>query len=234
MRPAFVWGSIAVGLLFSALAAAQQPVSAPVRDAAPQNARTGSAIVRGRVLAGDTGRPLRRVRITVISPELGREPRTTSTGLDGRYEVSDLPAGRYAVRAERGGYLTLRYGQTRPLEQGSPLDVRERETVERVDFTLPPAGVIAGRVVDELGETVADVPVFAMRTAYWQGRRRLVPAGTSSRTDDAGESESGLMPGTYLVMAVLARRGWRESGVERTLGMPRRTFLTAAVAEARR
>ena len=237
MRPAFVWGSIAVGHLLSALAAAQQPVPAPVRDAAPQNARAGSAIVRGRVLAGDTGRPLRRVRITVISPELGREPRTTSTGLDGRYEVSDLPAGRYTVRAERGGYLTLRYGQTRPLEQGSPLDVRERETVERVDFTLPPAGVIAGRVVDELGETVADVPVFAMGTAYWQGRRRLVPVGTSSRTDDAGEYRvSGLMPGTYLVMAVL-RETWtvRASGVERTFGYAPTYFPgTAAVAEAQR
>jgi protocatechuate 3,4-dioxygenase beta subunit len=224
-------------LLLSAPALAQQPAATPPRDPTQQGARAASAIVRGRVLAGDAGRPLRRVRITLISPELGREPRITSTGLDGRYEIPDLPAGRYTMRAERSGYLTLRYGQTRPLEQGMPLDVRERETVERVDFTLPRAGAITGRVVDELGDPVADVPVFAMRTGYWHGSRRFVPSGNPARTDDAGEYRvGGLMPGTYLMMAVL-RETWtvRERGVEQTLGYaPTYSPGTAVVAEAQR
>jgi len=141
------------------------------------------------------------------------------------------------VRAERSGYLTLRYGQTRPLEQGRPLDVAERATIEKVDFTLPRAGVIAGRVVDEFGDPVADVPVFAMRTAYWQGRRRTVPSGNPTRTDDAGMYRiSGLMPGTYQVMAVL-RETWtvRERGVEQTLGYaPTYSPGIATIAEATR
>jgi protocatechuate 3,4-dioxygenase beta subunit len=225
-------------VLFSAPGLAQQPATAPARDPARQDdARAGSAIVRGRVLAADTGRPLRRARITVVSPELGREPRITSTGLDGRYEITDLPAGRYTIRVERGGYLTLRYGQTRPLEQGMPLDVRERETVERVDFTLPRAGAITGRVVDELGDPISDVQVFAMRTAYWQGRRRLVPSGMVARTDDAGEYRvSGLMPGTYLVMAVL-RDTWtvRQGNVDQTFGYaPTYAPGTAVAGEAQR
>ena len=238
MRRLVSCGLFSAVLLLSASVPAQQPAAAPPRDPVQQAGRAGSAIVRGRVLAGDTGRPLRRVRITLASPGLGREPRITSTGLDGRYEIADLPAGRYTLRAERGGYLTLRYGQTRPLEQGSPLDVREGETVERADFTLPRAGAIAGRVVDELGEPISDVQVFAMRTAYWQGRRRLVPAGTSvARTDDAGEYRvSGLMPGTYLVMAVL-RDTWtvRQGNVEQTFGYaPTYAPSTAVAAEAQR
>src|SRR5260221_4223703 len=67
--------------------------STPPRDTRPsQNA---TAIIRGRILAGDTGRPLRRARITESSPELGRDNRKTSTNGDGRYEVKDLPDGRY-------------------------------------------------------------------------------------------------------------------------------------------
>ena len=58
----------------------------------------GTAVVRGRVLASDTGRPLRARAITLSGPELGREGRSTSTSLDGRYEIADLPAGRYTIR----------------------------------------------------------------------------------------------------------------------------------------
>ena len=72
--------------------------------------------IKGRVVAGDSGRPLRRAVITVTSPALGTENRTASTGLDGRYEIKDLPAGRYTIRVQRSGYLGLQYGQRRPLE----------------------------------------------------------------------------------------------------------------------
>jgi hypothetical protein len=117
------------------------------------------------------------------------------------------------------------------------LDVRDGETVERIDFTLPRAGVISGRVVDELGDPVAGVPVFVIRTAFWQGRRRLVPAEVVSRTDDAGDYRVGdLMPGTYVVMAHL-RETWtvRDGDVDRTLGYaPTYSPATAMAAEAQR
>jgi len=86
----------------------------PPRDAkAP--AERGTAIIRGRVVAGDTGRPLRRARITLSSAELGPEARrTVSTNLDGVFEVRELRAARYRISVARGGYLSLEYGQRRP------------------------------------------------------------------------------------------------------------------------
>ena len=63
----------------------------PPRDQQPV-AQNGTATVRGRVFAGDTGKPLRRARITLSGAELGGNNRTTSTDLDGRYELTDLPA----------------------------------------------------------------------------------------------------------------------------------------------
>jgi hypothetical protein len=207
----------------------------PPRDKPTASAGTGA--VRGRVLAADTSKPLRRARITLSAPELGGEQRTTSTGMDGRYEVADLPAGRYTIRVTRSGYLPLWYGQRRPLEQGKPLQLADRQAIDSIDFALPRASVIRGQITDEMNEPVADVPVFAMRTVYWQGHRRTVPAGGLTRTDDAGEYRLvGLAPGSYYVMANL-RETWTvtEDGEQKTLGYAPTYFPgTASLNDARR
>ncbi len=118
---------VELAVVTAALHTAAWNVSAqgPPRDQRPV-AKTGTATIRGRVLAGDTGRPLRRVRITVSAPELAGNNRTASTDADGRYELTELPAGQYTVTVNRSGYLTLRYGQRRPLEQGKPLHVPDK------------------------------------------------------------------------------------------------------------
>jgi hypothetical protein len=97
------------------------PASAP-RDAPPQ--KTGTARLTGRVLAADTGKPLRRavVRASVAG---AREPRWIWTDSEGRWQLARLPAGRYALSASKSGYLTLQYGQLRPFEQGKVLEVIE-------------------------------------------------------------------------------------------------------------
>jgi len=243
--------SVAIVLLASGAIASAQPgppppagppgMQGPPRPGAPPRDRamvaTGTAVIRGRILAGDTGRPLRRARITASAPELGGDQRSTSTAMDGRYEITELPAGRYTIRVARSGYIPLNYGQRRPLEQGKPLQLMDRQTVDNIDFSLPKASVIRGQLVDELNEPVADVPVFAMRAMYWQGRRRAIPVGPPARTDDAGEFRLvGLPPGTYFVLANL-RDTWTivENGVQRTMGYAPTYFPgTASLNEARR
>src|SRR5580765_9016896 len=121
------------GLTIAVLGFAACAVAQP-RPPAPQ---TGTAVVRGRIVTGDTGKPLRRSRVSFSSPQLGGPPRTVNTGLDGRYEVRDLPAGQYTVSAERSGFMTLRYGQRRPFETPRQLRVLDGQTIERIDFALP-------------------------------------------------------------------------------------------------
>ena len=211
----------------------------PARDARPPTA-TGTAVIRGRIFAADTGRPLRRARIIASAPELGPEPRQTSTNIDGRYEIKELPAGRYNVTVTRAGYLQLQYGQRRPLEQGKPLQVLDKQAVENIDFSLPRMSVITGRVLDEMNEPVAGAQVMAMRSTYFDGRRRLVPAGGGpggGQTDDGGQFRIlGLPPGTYYVRAMM-RDTWTvsENGVEQTYGYAPTYFPTTSnVSDARR
>src|SRR5436190_23039916 len=87
----------------------------PPRDAgaAPRSA-TGTASIRGRVFAADSGRPLRRARVQVNGPGLPNNGQSTSTDADGRYEIKDLAGGRYTINVTRSGYLRLSYGQRRP------------------------------------------------------------------------------------------------------------------------
>jgi hypothetical protein len=201
-----------------------QPV--PPRDAAP--AAKGTAVIAGRVTNLDTGGPLRRAVIRITSPALPSD-RRVSTNSDGRYEVRDLPAGEYSLKAERGGYLTLAYGQRRFGEVGKPLQLGEGHTVKAIDFALPRMGVISGRVVDDTGEPIARVGVWAMQFGRHQGARRLIPfvvpeeccwRGAHAQTDENGEYSLALPPGEFVVM-VQSRETWPlESDTTQVLGYP--------------
>lgn len=210
----------------------------PPRDARSP-AQTGTGVIRGRVLAADTGRPLRRARINVTAPELGPQPVNTSTGADGRYEIKELPAGRYTVNVNRSGYLRLSYGQRRPFEQGKPLQIADKQVVENIDFALPRMSLITGRMFDETGDPISGVRIFAMRSVYFEGLRRMVPVagGFNALTDDAGQYRIlGLAPGTYFVMADM-RETWNvtEGGVEQVLGYTPTYFPgTTNIEDARR
>jgi hypothetical protein len=189
------------------------------------------------VTSADTGKPLRRARITVSSPALSTSS-TVSTNTDGRYEVRDLPAGRYTLRVNRSGYLPLAYGQRRPGELGKPLELADKQTAEKVDFVLPRMGVISGRIVDELGEPIPGVLVWAMQVLYYQGARRLVPTsgGNHGTTDDTGEYRLlALSPGDYVVMGHIRETWPLESDPNQIFGYAPSYYPgTATPADAQR
>lgn len=191
-------------------------ISLPAAAQGPRLA--GTAVLRGRVSAADTGRPLARARITAVPLEPGIGNRSVLTGNDGRYEIGQLPAGRYTITAARSGYLTLKSGQRRPLEPARPIQIADAVIVERLDFTLPRASVLAGRVTDETGEAIADARVFIMRARFVEGQRQLVAVETAT-TDDRGDYRTTVDPGVYFVMATL-KQTWAivEGGEEQTIG----------------
>jgi protocatechuate 3,4-dioxygenase beta subunit len=174
----------------------------PPRDRREPEAK-GAAEIRGRIVAAETANPLRRVQVRLMASEL-RAPRLATTDAEGRYVFRDLPAGRYTINASKPGYVSLQYGQRRPFEQGRPIELVDKQVVDKVDFSLPRGGVLTGRIVDEFGDPVSDVAVSAMQLRYMAGRRRPVNAGRQSVTDDLGQFRIwGLPPGEYIVSATL-------------------------------
>lgn len=171
----------------------------PTRDTPEE--KTGTAIIKGKVLAADTGSPLRRAQVRLSSPEV-RGGRVATTDADGGYEFRDLPAGRYTLNASKAGYVALQYGQRRPFEQGKPIQLLDTQVMPDASFSLPRGSAITGRILDEFGEPVADAFVQAMHYQYAGGRRQLVPAGRGGQTNDLGQYRIyGLPPGEYYVSA---------------------------------
>jgi protocatechuate 3,4-dioxygenase beta subunit len=171
------------------------------------------------VLAGDTRRPLRRARVTASAPGLGPGI-SVGTDSDGSFELTELPPGSYRISVQRSGYLPTEYGQTRPLEQSRRVQLDKGEVVEHIDMTMPKAGVITGRVTDEVGDPVEGIIVLALRQRFWEGQRQLVPTSAVFMTNDAGEYRAiGLAPGTYFVMA-MTRDTWavKQGGATQVMG----------------
>ena len=177
----------------------QQPArDTPAQQRDPTAAPAG--LIAGRVLAADTGRPVKGARVSVSAPELpgGRAVLSDDMGV---FRLTDLPAGRYTLSVSKAGFVQLAYGQRRPLQAGTPLQLADGQEIKDIEFRLPRGSVIAGHVYDETGDPMAGILVRVLRYQYQQGERRLMPAG-NAQTNDLGEYRVwGLMPGEYYVDA---------------------------------
>ena len=175
----------------------------PARDPSAKGpaAATGTGVVRGRIVAGDTGLPLRRARVTLRILGAG-EPRMTLSDTDGAFTFEALPAGRYELHGSKARYVDGRLGARRAGAPGRPFELAEGQTFDSVVLTLAAAGVITGRVLDDTGDIVPDVTVVPMRYRTVDGERQLMPMGNPRTTDDTGTFRLyGLAPGTYYVSA---------------------------------
>jgi len=180
-------------------------VARPAQRPTPP-ATEGSAIVRGRVTAGD-GRPLRLARVGIIETNT-RKSMGSATDENGQYEFTELPPGTYTIIARKAGFATMEYGQRRPSDPGRRIRVVDGQTVEKIDLVLPSASTMTGRVVDENGDPVEDATVSIYTMTIVGGRRRLVSGGTNRRTDDVGRFRLfSVDPGEYVLAASAASTG---------------------------
>ena len=210
--PILLAWAVATGLAVTT--ATQSRSDRPPRDTAGQKPAEPPTTGRigGRVFAADNGRPVRRARVFVSAPQLP-EGRATLTDDTGAFELSDLPAGRYTLTVSKTGFINLSYGQRRPLQPGTPIQLAEGQQLTGIEFRLPRGGVIAGRIFDDSGDPAPGVSVRVMQYRYAQGNRQLVPAGTG-QTDDQGSYRIwGLNPGDYYVSAVARNFGGRGRGL---------------------
>ncbi len=194
-------GHLAVAAMLLPLLATLPPQGPPSGSPQPATAR-----IVGRVVAADTGAPIKGAILSLVSYEVMRAARSAVTDADGRYEFTGLLAGRYQLEASAERYLDLEYGQRRAGEAGKPIDLREGERLEAAVIALPKPGAIEGRLLDEFNDPAPNIIVQLTRLEFAAGRHRLMPVGSRIQprpTDDRGHFRiAGLAPGSYYLTAL--------------------------------
>jgi hypothetical protein len=201
------------------------PAPQPPRDAVPRPEASGTGIIRGHVVAADTGSPIRRANVSLSATMRSPVPpartgnatsaptqpinflsRQTIANAEGAFEFRNLPPGKYTLHASPGQfsaqYLGLPFGARRagPGVSGTPIDLAAGQVFEKATISLPRGSVIVGRVTDDTGEPIARAQVYGL----WlpPGSRRGLRNGAGAQTDDLGQFRLyGLEAGEYVIVA---------------------------------
>ena len=184
----------------------------PVKDPAappapPRPDRNGTGRIGGIVTDATTGKPIRAAELLLL-PVPGQGQSITDwirTDAQGRFEYRSLPPQRYTLQFQAPRYVTLEYGQKRPGESGTQIQVLDGDSV-RAAMKLPRASALEGTLLDEYGDPAPDAVVQLARRQYVAGRQRLMPAAgfvITAPTDDRGRYRvSNLPPADYYVAAL--------------------------------
>ena len=228
--------ALVVGLALTVRGAAQVIPAAP----APPGPRT--AMIVGQVVDAVTEDPVGEAIVQMAMRASSENPSTprgrVMTDGEGRFFFSDLPAGEYFLEATKDGYAPGTYGARRAWTQSQALSLAEGERPTDITLKVWKYGVIAGTVIDEVGEPVVGVAVRALIKDVFAGRTRfgnlqfipeLVPATT---TDDRGMFRlSQLLPGSYVVFVPSTQTTVPAALVERSDAGVRSDLFFAGVGE---
>jgi hypothetical protein len=147
--------------------------------------------------------PVRKARVMLNANDRSIPGRTVTTDDAGRFVFSDLPDGRFTLRAEKPAHIAVNYGAKRPGRTGTPISIAANEKIRDLVMRMSRGGVITGAVRDQSGLPASGVDVYVMRYDYSPTTgARMLSWESISRTDDQGVYRAwGLPPGEYVVVA---------------------------------
>ena len=164
----------------------------------------------GRVIAADTGAPVRSADVRLVGLKPDQSPRIATTDDEGRFLLRDVAVGQYSLTISKAGFVRGSFGLKK--DAPSPFELTSGQRIDFGDLALQRGGVITGRVVDVAGDPLADVNVVAWRLTFMTPASGRVLSTRSFPTDDHGEFRLyGLQPGRYFVSASLGAPGMAEA-----------------------
>jgi hypothetical protein len=200
-----------LALAFALSTSAARPVYPQSGTGAAQTGSAQAARIKSHSITGSVtvdGQPLGEVPVAFVSAlhgngiVMGDNSRTSLTGDTGAFGLDNLKPGPYRLYPSWLGYIV----------SSGVLDEDGRRIYyfpgDSATFRMVKGGVITGRVVDNAGAPMAQVPVRAIRLRDQQGRPvppllpSLAQIDKQLQTDDRGVYRIyGLDPGAYVVSA---------------------------------
>jgi len=141
----------------------------------------------GVVVNSVTGEPIPRARVLLLQARLA----VVSDG-SGKWSAANIPCGRVVFTASKTGFL-----------QGG--GVPSEAPVHDLRIEMIPQAVVAGKVLDDAGDPVANARISVLGSHVVEGRRSFRWGSSLSMTNDLGEYRvAGLLAGKAIVCAVAA------------------------------
>lgn len=193
-------GAVVAQTKMTATTTAQPPATGDDRqDAAPSR-----STVRGRVVYEDTGRPLRRARVTLSDPagDSRQRYRMTWTDARGEFILKNVAAGKYYVTIEAPGIVTNAYSNFEEAQRELQAVAVDGKSSAEMKIQVRRGGAVSGKVRYADGDPVVSAIVSVLRKT--DGKLSPVyrsgVGGEGARTDDRGFYRiAGLPPGEYIV-----------------------------------
>lgn len=171
----------------------------PVEVQEGQTASGANAVLRkagaitGRVLDASTSEPVAGVEVTAYD-SAGEEVAQATSSVGGAYEIAGLAEGSYAIgfSDQEAGYTSSFYDNALQSSEATQVVVHEGATTAHVDAALERTGALAGKVLNNKSEPLANIAV----TSYNAAQEEVALVETNAQ----GEYEiSDLPAGPYRV-----------------------------------
>jgi len=180
---------------------------------AKQNA---DATVSGRITIKGKPAPEVVVGLRLNQSSQFDSPFKATTDQDGKYRITDVPAGSYQVAPVAPAFVISDVNHS----WGQSLVITEGDRVAGIDFDLVKGGVITGKVTDADGHPVVEEGLSLLAADYPRSGSSDVPV--FFQTDDRGIYRMfGIRPGRYKVSI-----GEEDFGINRGNGTRRSLPLT--------
>ena len=195
-----------VALALCAMLSAQQPSPAAPTEGAQFK-------IAGTLVDAVTGAPLSHATLT-LAPVMKRDDtRTVVTADGGQFLFENLDKGKYALSAQRRGYISQAFNQhdqySTSIAVGPDLDPTS------LVFKLRPESSILGKIIDNYGDPVANAQVRLFQISVPNGRQGVGMQRRLVTNDEGFYRFSHLPPGDYY-LAVSARPWYAEGNQIRT------------------
>jgi hypothetical protein len=150
-------------------------------------------LLEGKVLNSATGEPVRKAQVALM--DIGG---STFTDAAGRFQFTDLKAGRYILSASHDGYA---FGTVHGRLNLLHLALAPGEEKRDIVIHLAPLSAVTGRILDEDGDPIRQIEVQMMAYRYTASGRQL-EGRSASVTNDLGEYRVfDVPPGRYYLRA---------------------------------
>jgi len=218
----------------------------------PQVLKAGTGSIAGRIVSdGSPPQPVRRASV-MLSEQVGAYgARMFVSDDEGRFEFTNLPAGRYLITATKAAYLPTAYGVTKPMRTGSQptgtaIVLNDGQRMTDVTLRITRGAVITGLITGPDGRPIQSALVYLgyfIRSGASGARRLTTLSNGSTYTDARGVYRLfGIPPGDYYLISAAGptteAETTTEADVQRALelarGGPASSGVTAQSATARR